>query len=54
MLTKDYNEDGTDERVTIGIPRALSVFFQQFPFWNSFFTSLGFRSSFQNPPTSRQ
>ena len=27
---------------TIGIPRALMVFYQQFPFWRTFFEDLGF------------
>ncbi len=27
---------------TIGIPRALMVFYQQFPFWRTFFEQLGF------------
>ncbi|TFH38752.1 MAG: CoA activase, partial [Bacteroidia bacterium] len=42
MLVKDYNDELIPGKKTIGIPRALSAFYQQFPFWNSFFTSLGF------------
>ncbi len=29
-------------RPTVGIPRALMVFYQQFPFWRNFFDELGF------------
>ena len=43
MLTGDYREDKPDGRVTIGIPRALMVYWQQFPFWRTFFEELGFR-----------
>ncbi len=37
------NEGLPENRTTIGIPRALMVFYQQFPFWRSFFEELGFR-----------
>ncbi|MCK7530439.1 MAG: acyl-CoA dehydratase activase-related protein [Marinilabiliales bacterium] len=30
------------ENTTIGIPRALMVYYQQFPFWRTFFEELGF------------
>ena len=33
----------TDDKVTIGIPRSLMLFYQEFPFWNTFFRELGFR-----------
>ena len=38
-----FVEEPKDERITIGIPRALMLFYQQFPFWRTFFNELGFR-----------
>lgn len=35
------NEDNKD-KISIGIPRGLMNYYQMFPFWNTFFTSLGF------------
>jgi predicted CoA-substrate-specific enzyme activase len=43
MLMDGYNENATGKGTTIGIPRALMVFYQQFPFWRTFFEELGFR-----------
>jgi predicted CoA-substrate-specific enzyme activase len=43
MLTGDYTETEPDSRPTVGIPRALMVYYQQFPFWRTFFEQLGFR-----------
>jgi predicted CoA-substrate-specific enzyme activase len=43
MLTGGYTETEPDGRITIGIPRALMVYYQQFPFWRTFFEQLGFR-----------
>ncbi len=42
MLTGGYVENAKEGRATIGIPRALMVFYQQFPFWRTFFEKLGF------------
>lgn len=42
-LTGDYFEEPKDERITIGIPRSLAIYYQQFPFWRTFFKQLGFR-----------
>ena len=42
MLLGDYVEKDAGEKQTIGIPRALMVFYQQFPFWRTFFEELGF------------
>ncbi len=42
MLTGDYVEKEPDGRPTIGIPRALMIYYQQFPFWRTFFEELGF------------
>ena len=33
----------------IGLPRALSVFYQRFPFWRTFFTTLGMRVVLSRP-----
>jgi predicted CoA-substrate-specific enzyme activase len=38
-----------DSRQTIGIPRGLMVFYQQFPFWRLFFETLGFRVILSSP-----
>lgn len=43
MLTTGYEETEPDNRTTVGIPRALMVYYQQFPFWRTFFEQLGFR-----------
>jgi predicted CoA-substrate-specific enzyme activase len=42
MLMEGYNETELKKSVTIGIPRALMIFYQQFPFWKTFFEQLGF------------
>jgi predicted CoA-substrate-specific enzyme activase len=42
MLMEGYVENQTGQSTTIGIPRALMVFYQQFPFWRTFFEDLGF------------
>ena len=42
ILMKRYMEVPKNGKVTIGIPRALMVFYQQFPFWHTFFEELGF------------
>ncbi|MEN8137708.1 MAG: acyl-CoA dehydratase activase [Bacteroidota bacterium] len=43
ILLDGFIEEEKDDRITIGIPRALMLFYQQFPFWRTFFTDLGFR-----------
>jgi predicted CoA-substrate-specific enzyme activase len=42
MLLEGYVEKESWKSTTIGIPRALMVFYQQFPFWRTFFEQLGF------------
>jgi predicted CoA-substrate-specific enzyme activase len=42
LLQKGYKEEEKSDKITIGIPRALMVFYQQFPFWRNFFETLGF------------
>ena len=43
MLLDGFEEEPGDGRISIGIPRALTLFYQQFPFWRTFFEELGFR-----------
>lgn len=42
MLLEGYREPVKSGLATIGIPRALMVFYQQFPFWRTFFEQIGF------------
>jgi predicted CoA-substrate-specific enzyme activase len=42
MLIEGYEAPREIKNTTIGIPRALMVFYQQFPFWKTFFEKLGF------------
>ena len=42
MLMEGFEENKPWKSTTIGIPRALMVFYQQFPFWRTFFEQLGF------------
>ena len=42
MLTDGYEPEFQPGRPTIGIPRGLMVFYQQFPYWSTFFKELGF------------
>jgi predicted CoA-substrate-specific enzyme activase len=49
MLMGDYREEHENGKITIGIPRALTVFYQQFPFWRTFFEEMGFRVVLSEP-----
>ncbi len=42
MLMDGYEEPKILKKPTVGIPRALMVFYQQFPFWRTFFEHIGF------------
>ncbi len=42
MLMEGFEEKEKISGKTIGIPRALMVYYQQFPFWRTFFEQLGF------------
>ena len=42
MLREGYTEPAEIRTTTVGIPRALMVYYQQFPFWRTFFEELGF------------
>jgi predicted CoA-substrate-specific enzyme activase len=48
-LMGDFEEEAPDTRITVGIPRALMVFWQQFPFWRNYFSQLGFRVVLSDP-----
>ncbi len=48
-LMGDYREEAPDGRITVGIPRALMVFWQQFPFWRNYFAELDFRIVLSDP-----
>ena len=58
LLMGDYREEAVGlgpsshrraARGTIGIPRALMLFYQQFPFWRTFFERLGFQVVLSRP-----
>ena len=42
FLREGYTEPEEIKTKTIGIPRALMVYYQQFPFWHTFFEEIGF------------
>ncbi|MFO7865138.1 MAG: acyl-CoA dehydratase activase [Salinivirgaceae bacterium] len=43
MLLNGYKPELTKRsKITVGIPRALMIFYQQFPFWRTFFEELDF------------
>ncbi|MFO7933593.1 MAG: acyl-CoA dehydratase activase [Bacteroidales bacterium] len=42
MLTDGFTPGNEPEKITIGIPRGLMVFYQEFPYWSTFFNELGF------------
>jgi predicted CoA-substrate-specific enzyme activase len=48
MLIGDYQEQPADGKTSVGIPRALTLFYQQFQFWRTFFEDLGFRVVLSN------
>ncbi|MEI8049211.1 MAG: acyl-CoA dehydratase activase [Bacteroidota bacterium] len=48
-LMGDFEEEAPDTRTTVGIPRALMVFWQQFPFWRNYFGQMGFRVVLSDP-----
>ena len=49
LLVGDYREEPRDGRTTIGIPQSLMLFYQQFPYWRSFFEELGFQVVLSRP-----
>ena len=53
LLVGDYVEEASSDKISIGIPRALMLYYQQFPFWRTFFRELGFRLVVSDPTDSR-
>ncbi|MBN1387502.1 MAG: hypothetical protein JW965_03600 [Bacteroidales bacterium] len=51
-LLGDYKETSDSNKPSIGIPRALMLFYQQFPFWRKFFETLGFNVVISDPSNS--
>ncbi|MEE8441519.1 MAG: acyl-CoA dehydratase activase, partial [Spirochaetia bacterium] len=50
LLLGDFTDQDVDPtKVTIGIPRALMVYYQRFPYWRTFFESLGFQVVLSRP-----
>ncbi|MFH1320363.1 MAG: acyl-CoA dehydratase activase [Bacteroidota bacterium] len=49
LLLGDYEKEAKNNRITIGITRGLSIFYQQFPFWRTFFRELGFHVVLSSP-----
>lgn len=49
MLTDGYRELQLPRKTTIGIPRGLTLFYQQFPFWRTFFEALDFQVVVSKP-----
>ncbi len=43
LLQGDYNPGKNTKKPSIGIPRGLMVYYQQFPLWRTFFENLGYR-----------
>lgn len=43
LLLEGYSTDNNPGKPVIGIPKGLSVYYQQFPLWRQFFEELGFR-----------
>ena len=43
LLLGDYKEERNKGNISIGIPRELILYYQEFPFWRTFFTELGFQ-----------
>ncbi|HER09454.1 MAG TPA: CoA activase [Bacteroides sp.] len=42
MLTDGFTPGNDPEKITVGIPRGLMVFYQEFQYWSTFFRELGF------------
>lgn len=49
LLLGDYKTETNKGKTSIGIPRELSLFYQEFPFWRTFFTELGFQVILSKP-----
>lgn len=53
LLLGDYREETGGDRPSIGLPRGLMLFHQQFPFWRAFFETLGLRVVLSSPSNRR-
>ncbi|MFQ5335856.1 MAG: acyl-CoA dehydratase activase-related protein, partial [Flavobacteriales bacterium] len=42
LLMGDFKNEEKNGRISIGIPRGLTIYYQYFPFWRTFFNELGF------------
>lgn len=42
LLVDDYKVEKADDKISIGLPRGLTNYWQLFPFWKSFFAELNF------------
>lgn len=49
LLMGAYKNEEKNGRITIGIPRGLTIFYQYFPFWRTFFGELGFHVVLSKP-----
>ncbi len=49
LLMAGFKEMPKDNRISVGIPRGLMLYYQQFPFWHTFFEELGFRVVLSTP-----
>ncbi|MBN2349077.1 MAG: hypothetical protein JXJ22_09580 [Bacteroidales bacterium] len=49
MLLNGYDESKNKGNISIGIPRELMIFYQEFPFWRTFFQELGFQVVLSKP-----
>lgn len=52
-LMEGYSEDTNASGPRIGIPRSLMTFYQQFPFWRTFFENLGMKIVLSDPSDSK-
>jgi len=48
LLMAGFNEEAKTDKITIGIPRGLTIFYQFFPFWKTFFSELNFNVILSN------
>ncbi|NUM31906.1 MAG: CoA activase [Bacteroidetes bacterium] len=49
LLLGDFDEERNKGAISIGIPRELVLFYQDFPFWRTFFYELGFNIVISKP-----
>jgi predicted CoA-substrate-specific enzyme activase len=53
MLLEGYKPKKNSGKPTIGIPRELTIFYQQFPFWKTIFEDLGFEVILSAPSNKK-